>query len=85
MTFTDEEIARVTAATVTERSITQAADVLAFMRHNGSSLTLNWGEDTDQWECSWITGGDRFTGVGRSVLSAVMQSYEAMRKKQREE
>ena len=35
---------------------------LEYMRAHGSSVLLNWGEDTTLWECSWITGGDRYTG-----------------------
>ena len=32
------------------------------MAEKGSSVLLNWGEDDGLWECSWITGGKRFTG-----------------------
>ena len=39
------------------------ATVLAFMQRNGSSVVLNYGEDTGLWECSWITGGERITTV----------------------
>lgn len=39
-----------------------AGHVLAYMVGHGSSVDLNWGEDTDAWECSWITSGDRSTG-----------------------
>jgi hypothetical protein len=33
------------------------------MTRRGQSVVLTWGEDTGQWECSWITGGVRFTAV----------------------
>ncbi len=46
---------------------------LAWMRLHGSSLSLSWGEDTDLWECSWITGGKRYTGVSSYLQGAVQQ------------
>ena len=48
---------------------------LAFMQEHGSSVTLNWGEDTGDWECSWITSGDRFSGysprMGFSIVGCL--------------
>lgn len=47
--------------------------LLGFMRQHGSSVLLNWGEDNDQWECSWIVSGERFTAHAGT-------SFEAARK-----
>lgn len=53
--------------------------LLNFMVNRGSSLELGWGEDHG-WECSWITGGERFTAVSKHLLVAVrtvlLQAYE---------
>lgn len=59
--------------------------MLAYMQRHGSSVILNYGEDTGLWECSWITGGDRFTSVcetptraAREVLDKVeIEAYYA--------
>jgi hypothetical protein len=56
---------------------------LELMRRNGSSVTLNWGEDTGQWECSWITGGKRFTytsdtASGNAILGVVTQVWRVI-------
>jgi hypothetical protein len=76
--ITDEDKVRVAEMNETTTSITQAADFLAYMKQRGSSLTLDWGDDTDQWECSWISSGDRFVGVARSPALAAARCYEAM-------
>ena len=34
------------------------------LKRHGSSLAMNWGEDTGMWEVAWITGGVRFVSVG---------------------
>lgn len=44
--------------------------ILTHMQRNGSSVVLNWGEDTEQWECSWITGGERYTTFSGSPTQA---------------
>lgn len=49
-------------------------DRLVYMQEHGSSVLLNWGEDTNLWECSWITGGERYTGVSRYLGGAVHQA-----------
>lgn len=46
-------------------------DTIERLRQSGSSLAMNWGEDTGLWECSLITGGNRFTERG-STLSATI-------------
>lgn len=52
-------------------------DLLRWMRYRGSSVNLGWGEDIDQWECSWITSGRRFTCVSATARGA---AYGAARK-----
>lgn len=44
---------------------------LQLMADRGSSVTLNWGEDTNAWECSWITGGKRFSASEERMEDAV--------------
>ena len=60
-----------------------ALRLVLWMQHHGSSLTLNWGEDTDAWECSWITGGLRFTGCSvywrGAVIAVAEQAIDAKR------
>lgn len=46
-------------------------DTLGWMASRGQSVTLDYGEDNQHWECSWITGGKRFTGVRREIIDAV--------------
>lgn len=46
-------------------------EMLNFMKSKGSSVLLNWGEDNDLWECSWITGAKRFTFVSKDMELAV--------------
>jgi hypothetical protein len=48
-------------------------ELLHRMADHGSSVVLTWGEDTDQWECSWITRGQRFTAVRGDPLSAIVE------------
>jgi hypothetical protein len=47
--------------------------MLAYMQRHGSSVVLNYGEDTGLWECSWITGGDRFTSVCETPTRAARE------------
>jgi hypothetical protein len=53
--------------------------ILLFMQAHGSSIELNYGEDNGCWECSWITGGDRFTGVSTQALIAAQQAMNKVR------
>lgn len=46
-------------------------DTLGWMASRGQSVILNYGEDNRQWECSWITGGRRFTAVRGEATDAV--------------
>jgi len=45
--------------------------MLEWMAIHGSSVLLNWGEDDNQWECSWITSGTRFTAIRSEIPGAV--------------
>jgi hypothetical protein len=45
--------------------------LLQFMRERGTSVTLNWGEDTDAWEATWITVGDRYLAADHDVVRAL--------------
>lgn len=46
-------------------------DMLGWMSVHGQSVILNYGEDNQQWECSWVTGDIRFTGVRGDILNAI--------------
>ncbi len=46
--------------------------VLDWMQGSGSSVVLTWGEDNSVWECSWITGGERFTGFSQCVRYSIL-------------
>lgn len=50
------------------------AGLLAFMTERGSSVTLNWGEDTEQWEVAWIVGGVRYMGVDVDAYAAARRA-----------
>lgn len=52
-------------------------NLLEWMKQHGTSVLLNWseGEDSDLWECSWITGGKRFTVHKKYIRSAVAGSF----------
>lgn len=48
---------------------------LAWMREGSCSVILNWSEDDGPfWECSWIVGGERFTGFQTDIRKAVLQA-----------
>lgn len=53
---------------------------LGFMKDHGQSVLLNWAEDDNLWECSWITGGDRYSGYSLSIAEAVAQCFEVSRR-----
>lgn len=48
---------------------------IEYMREHGSSLIMNWGEDTAVWEVSWITSGKRFTGFSKDLRTALDTSH----------
>lgn len=54
----------------------QLTEILDWMSQRGSSVILNWGEDSNAWECSWITGGDRFTSFDVSPCTAAVKAIE---------
>jgi hypothetical protein len=51
-------------------------DLLIHMREHGSSVILNWGEDNDLWEASFISGGIRYTAFSISPLVAAREAHE---------
>ncbi len=48
--------------------------LLRYMQQHGQRVTLNWGEDDGLWECSWITGGERFTGWAKQPDEAAVRA-----------
>lgn len=46
-------------------------ECLVDMERNGTSVLLSWGEDDGTWECSWITGGKRYTEYHSDPKQAV--------------
>jgi hypothetical protein len=59
-----------------EPRITSLEALLAEMAERGSSVTLNWGEDNGMWECSFITGGERYTTFSRHPFHAAVGAQE---------
>jgi hypothetical protein len=49
-------------------------DALREMKEGSSSVLLNWGEDDDLWECSWIVGGIRYTERHFQPRTAVLKA-----------
>lgn len=47
------------------------------MRERGSSVILTTTENGDEWECSWITGGKRYTVFAARPETAVTQAILA--------
>lgn len=60
--------------------------LVRLMTRRGTSVILNWGEDTGQWECSWIFRGERYTGVRADPFMAVWEAVAlAMEAAEKEE
>ena len=53
--------------------------ILEWMAAHGQSVLLNYGEDDQHWECSWITSGERFTGMRIRIEDAVKDSLGKVR------
>ena len=51
-------------------------ELLQHLQERGSSVTLNWGEDTDLWECSFISGGVRYTAHSLHPEQAVRDAWK---------
>lgn len=47
---------------------------IEYLKNHGSSLVLDWGEDTGQWEVSWITSGRRFFAESSDLGYALEQA-----------
>lgn len=52
-----------------EKAIPRA---LTWMQELGSSVLLNWGQDDNLWECSWITSGKRYAGNCENMTAAIV-------------
>jgi len=50
-------------------------DMLVWMQEHGSSVVLNYGEDTEQWEASWIRDGQRHVAVRRDPAEAIADVF----------
>ena len=56
------------------------SDMLGWMAVHSQSVILNYGEDNQMWECSWIiSSGKRFTGVREGPLDAIRDSLNLVR------
>ena len=51
---------------------------LESMARRGQSVTLNYGEEDNLWECSWITGGKRYTTFDKSPTVAVAKCLDSI-------
>lgn len=50
-------------------------DALREMKSESTSVLLGWGEDDGElWECSWIVGGERYTGYHYQPRTAILQA-----------
>jgi hypothetical protein len=56
--------------------VTDLETTIEYLINHGSSMTINWGEDTGCYEVYWITGGSRFRGVSRNLRTAMSQAVE---------
>lgn len=52
-------------------SSNNVTDMLGWMAAHGQCVSLDWGEDNQLWECSWISSGKRFTSFHREILDAI--------------
>ncbi len=50
-------------------------ELVEYMREHGSSLIMNWGEDTAVWEVAWITSGVRFCGFSKDLRRALYEAH----------
>jgi hypothetical protein len=48
--------------------------MLEWMARQSQSCTLDYGEDTGAWECSWILRGERYTAVSPKLRNAVWEA-----------
>jgi hypothetical protein len=49
-------------------------ELIEHMVSHGSSLTINWGEDTGCYEVDWITSGERFRGINTELYAAMRRA-----------
>ena len=74
----DEDFKKLVSDLIVRRGNDAIVEQLCFMQAHGSSVTLNYGEDTDYWECSWITSGKRFSGYPHRMGSAVVDCLKLL-------
>lgn len=55
------------------------AALINWMASVGSSFSLNYGEDTRAWKCSWIVGGIRHVGNSLQMIDAVRECLKSDR------
>lgn len=41
---------------------------------SGQRVTLTWDEDTELWECAWVTGGKRYTAFSQFPMHAANEA-----------
>jgi len=49
----------------------EGADLLQRMAKHGSSFTLTWDEEHNQWGCEWVTSGRRYQASKSTAAAAV--------------
>lgn len=57
----------------------ELVELIEHMINHGSSLNMNWGEDTGGYEVDWITSGKRFHGYDRNLTKAMEQAIRSAR------
>lgn len=55
------------------------AEALHLMKQLGTSVALTWDDDSNRWECSWVTGGRRYTAHDITAQRAVWRVKELVR------
>ena len=60
-------------------SIASLEKKLEWMTQNGQSLLLEWGEDDNLWECSWIdANGKRYTAFEKDVSQGLSECIKKL-------
>lgn len=54
--------------------LTPVGMAIEMLRRAGSSLIMNWSEDTDCWEVDWITAGKRYRGISNALIGALIDA-----------
>jgi hypothetical protein len=59
-------------------------EALTWLKRRCSSVLLNWGEDTDNWECSFISAGERYTAISLLPDTAVNMAVKRWKELEKE-